>query len=81
MMRENYMNDPNKFINQPNFQSHYGGRDRRYQNDNRGRREGGGHWRDREERKKEYIDYDDPSNASKSVQNPERQIVSYDDLF
>ena len=28
-----------------------------------------------------YVDYDDPARYKEVQQNPERQIVSYDDLF
>lgn len=47
-------------------------------------REGGHHYENREERppRKEYVDHDDPNNQrNKNAANPDRQIVSYDDLF
>lgn len=70
MFRENYMNDPHKFINTPSsnsmgggygghggYRDNRGGYRRRYDNF------GGGHYdREKDERKKrEYVDYDDPS--------------------
>ena len=104
MLKENYMNDPNKFTNNyvsggPGGSSSYqsgggygnrSGHDRRGNDHYRGGRYGGDHGgnrydrggdRDRDDRKrKEYVDYDDPQLNAK-VANPDRQIVSYDDLF
>ena len=59
MFKENYFNDPNKFVNQPNS----GGG---YQRGDRGYRRGGKyeyHERgERDERKRrEYVDLDDPN--------------------
>lgn len=69
MIKENYLNDPNRFTNSfvSNYSSSY-----------RDRRGGGRSYRDNHDdrdrgdrRKKEYVDYDDPKiNAAKV--NPER---------
>lgn len=80
MLKENYMNDPNKFIHTYQSSSYSQGgynRDRRdyRRRDYHSYREGGD-----DRRRKEYIDYDDP-NTHASKMNPERQLVSYDDLF
>lgn len=76
------MSDPNKLVNQINTGSGYGGGYGRKGGDYRGGRQFEKYDRDREDRKrKEYIDFDDPSNALKGATNPERQLVSYDDLF
>jgi hypothetical protein len=74
LMKENYMSDPNKIINQPESSSYYGGgrsggyRDRRGGGGDyyRNRREGGGdrHWERDERKQREYIDYDDPSRSN-----------------
>ena len=78
MFKENYFNDPNKFVNQPNLPtsgSTFHGKDSRG-----GYRKPYQHDRERDERKKrEYVDFDDPARYQQ--QNPERQLVSYDDLF
>ena len=72
LMKENYLSDPHKIINQPEYGSYYGGgrggyRDRRGGGDYyRNRREG--HWERDDRRHKEYVDYDDPA---RNVQNPE----------
>jgi len=88
LLFENYMKDPNKFINQPsnpNFQNIGGFRrgtfnrrgisDRKY--DDYRRKGRGDRNPDQQENKREYIDYDDPNQNKKS----ERQLVNYDDLF
>lgn len=60
LMKENYLSDPNKIINQPGSGSYYdsGRRDYRRNDYYKSR----GHW-DRDDRRpqKEYVDYDDPS--------------------
>ncbi len=91
MFRENYIDDPNKLINTPmpshgggGYGGYHGGGGYRDRGGYRKRYEGGGsHFdRDRDERKKrDYIDYDDPQRYQQQHQNPERQLVSYDDLF
>ena len=83
MFRENYFNDPRKMINQPGTgMGHQGHMSRGGPGGNRGFRGGryedggrGGADRGR------YVDYDDPARYKEVQQNPERQIVSYDDLF
>jgi hypothetical protein len=87
LFKENYMSDPNKLVNQVNTGGYggggYGGGYNRKGGDYRGGRQYERYDKDREDRKrKEYIDYDDPSIATKNnTNNPERQLVSYDDLF
>ena len=63
MLKENYLNDPNKIVNQVGGSGGYiPGRDRKYQGDFKRRYDD----RDRDDRrKKEYIDYDDPNIAAK----------------
>lgn len=106
MLKENYMEDPNKFISSYSSGGGYGGRggdyggrggsaadNRRFgggdYGGNRRRYEGGRDYdrggdgdHRRGGNRKEYIDYDDPNQtAAKAGGNPDRQIVSYDDLF
>lgn len=83
MLKENYMEDPNKFIN--TFSNLGGSRGDRYGNSAADRRAGGdygnrrryGDDRGDEYRRgggghrKEYVDYDDP-NAAAAKANPER---------
>lgn len=72
LTRENYFGDPKKQVNQPVAppprENQFGGRGSYPQARGRGRFDGG----------RGYTDYDDPSRYP---QNPERQLVSYDDLF
>lgn len=82
MIKDNYMNDPRKLVNTPSFQA--GGAQGRdgafrggYQGGARGGFRGG---RDNRDGSKPYIDHDDPTRYQQ-LSNPERQIVSYDDLF
>ena len=91
MFRENYFNDPKKLITQPQISSSsaqhggssYGSRG----TSDRGGRGGyrGGRYDDRggdnQQHRKSYVDLDDPNRYKDQQQNPERQIVSYDDLF
>lgn len=94
MLKENYMEDPNKFIN--TYSNLSGGRGDRYGGHSAAdRRAGGGDYRRRYDNdkgdgdyrrggggpRKEYVDYDDPNAAAAKTNNPERQLVSYDDLF
>lgn len=65
LMKENYLSDPNKIINQPNT-SYYERRD--YRRTDYRRREGGRDWERDDRKQKEYVDYDDPQ---RNVQNPE----------
>lgn len=93
MFKENYLNDPRKLINQPTYPSTGSGpggfnREGGYrggyqQSGSRGgyrRNEEGGENGGRQPNKK-YFDYDDPQKYLQQQQNPDRQIVSYDDLF
>jgi hypothetical protein len=97
MLKENYFNDPRKLINQPNFipggpsgsgysreggpgyrggysSSQRGGGYRRYEERGEGERS-------QQNANKRYYDYDDPAKYQQQHANPERQLVSYDDLF
>lgn len=84
MMQENYHNDPKKMINQPGLVG--GPTNLGRENNFRGGfqdRGGRGGFRGRGDRDngRPYHDYDDPSRYQAQIQNPDRQIVSYDDLF
>ena len=93
MTKENYLSDPKKLVNQPggylgaaNFNREGGFNRGGYQGGRGGR--GGNRYGDREggegarfQNTRPYTDYDDPARYQNQLQNPERQIVSYDDLF
>lgn len=71
-MRENYIADPAKKINQP------------VANQNRQRRpffKPQDRRKEETEPRKQYIDFDDPAVRQQELQKKEQEAVSYDDLF
>ncbi len=70
MIKENYLNDPNRFTN--SFVSSYSSsyKDRRSGGNGRSYRDGHDD-RGGDRRRKEYVDYDDPKVNAQKI-NPER---------
>lgn len=95
MLKENYMEDPHKFINTFSLSGYggYGQGEGRggYGRDRGGDRRFGAADRRRYDRqdfeggerrpRKDYVDYDDPTTFAATAGNPDRQLVNYDDLF